>query len=114
MRKILVPLTLVLLVFAGCASNNGTPIRQVWDLERDYIKIATPVATYVESQGAEPAVKATLQALSAMAYESIQEAKILAGGGARDEIVEDAIDRAGDAVKEFRQYAVDQLTGAVR
>jgi len=114
MRRLFAPLALILLVVAGCAGNQGSPIRQTWELEMEYVRVATPVASYVESTTAEPAVKATLQQLSSMAYESIQRAKVLAQGGAGDDIVDDAIDQAERAVKEFKRYAVDQLMGATR
>ena len=89
--------------------DKPSPLPALFAIESEYITLAEAAAGYVESETANPAVKSAIKMFDKRAYDSIQEAKILARAGAP---ADDAIDTAEAAMEQYKDYLVSRIMGA--
>ena len=89
--------------------DKPAPLPALFAIESEYIRLAEAAAGYVESETANPAIKDAIKMFDKRAYDSIQEAKILARAGAP---ADDAIDNAEAAMEQYKDYLVSRIMGA--
>ncbi len=89
--------------------DQPAPLPALFAIESEYIGLAEAAAGYVESETANPAVKDAIKMFDKRAYDSIQEAKILARAGAPSET---AIANAEMAMEQYKDYLVSRIMGA--
>lgn len=89
--------------------DKPAPLPALFAIESEYIRLAEAAVGYVESETANPAVKDAIKMFDKRAYDSIQEAKILARAGAP---ADDAIEIAEAAMEQYKDYLVSRIMGA--
>ena len=89
--------------------DKPAPLPALFAIESEYFTLAEASVGYVESETANPAIKDAIKMFDKRAYDSIQEAKILARAGAP---ADDAIDTAEAAMEQYKDYLVSRIMGA--
>lgn len=105
----LVILFMVATLGACSMFDKPAPLPALFAIESEYITLAEAAVGYVESETAKPAIKDAIKMFDKRAYDSIQEAKILARAGAP---ADDAIEIAEAAMEQYKAYLVSRIMGA--
>ena len=112
MRNVSKPLVVLFMVatLGACGLlDKPSPLPALFAIESEYIRLAEAAVGYVESETANPAIKDAIKMFDKRAFDTIQEAKILARAGAPSET---AIANAEMAMEQYKDYLVSRIMGA--